>query len=389
VANLWVDTNGGSCLRQASPSGYADAQACGSWNAAYQAARPGDVVLIKGGSYPDQTVNDRPDLPLGSATIVFHPAPGESITLPGMTFFGHDFVLDGGDTVGADEPNRITFTGTNDAGRSIDVRSDIPGVPDGQHRNVTIEDVHTRNIYYTADYSTLRYSEVGPSTMSSPPFCGDLVLSGDEPVYGWVIEGNLIHDNHGDTCGGDHIDALDLYVIDGVIRGNRIWWCGTQCIFTGDPSSLLIENNMIEETNACGDGCAAPYELNVFGTNTVRYNTIEGGDRYQGTGSDTVYGNVFLSTAPYSCAGGSPPVSYDHNVFPPGSQSCGTSAKLCTPRLADGNLWTNTDRQADYHLAATDTCALGAGTNTYPARDIDQQPRPQNGTTPDAGADER
>ena len=47
---------------------------------------------------------------------------------------------------------------------------------------------------------------------------------------------NLIHDNIGTGCGSVHIDALDLYMVEGVIRGNRIWACGTQCIFTGDPA---------------------------------------------------------------------------------------------------------------------------------------------------------
>ena len=41
VANLWVDTNGGSCTRLASPGAYVDAQACVSADAAYGAASNG------------------------------------------------------------------------------------------------------------------------------------------------------------------------------------------------------------------------------------------------------------------------------------------------------------------------------------------------------------
>ena len=40
LANLWVDASGGSCVRQASPAGYVDAQAC-SWDQAYQASQSG------------------------------------------------------------------------------------------------------------------------------------------------------------------------------------------------------------------------------------------------------------------------------------------------------------------------------------------------------------
>ena len=77
-------------------------------------------------------------------------------------------------------------------------------------------------------------------------------------------------------------------------------------------------------------------------------------------------------------------------MFAPGSGACGTNAKFCTPRLAStGQLWTNVDQNADFHLASNDTCALGAGNSASVApRDIDEQTRPQGGA-PDAGADER
>jgi len=77
-----------------------------------------------------------------------------------------------------------------------------------------------------------------------------------------------------------------------------------------------------------------------MGTNIVRYNTIEGDDGYglaDRPGNSQVYGNIFLGNAYSRCAGGTNvTVIYDHNVFPPGSSNCGTAAKSCTPRLADG-----------------------------------------------------
>ncbi len=202
--------------------------------------------------------------------------------------------------------------------------------------------------------------------MGTGNLCSDLVQSADEPTKGWVIEYNIVHDNKNTGCAGAHIDAFDIYVTDGVIRGNRIWWCGTQCIFTGDPSSILIENNMIEETNACGrSGSTGPQELAVMGTTTVRYNTIEGGDGYgrdpDRPGNATIYGNIFLSRYSGCAGGGAVTASYSGNVFAPGHGRLRLELKICTPRLADGNLYTNVDRQADYHLAANDTCALGAG----------------------------
>ena len=92
-----------------------------------------------------------------------------------------------------------------------------------------IEDVHTSNIYFTADYSTVRYSEIGPHTA-----CNDLVLTGR--VRGVVVAYNLIHDNIGTRCGSVHIDALDLDMVEGVIRGNRIWACGHAVHLHGRPA---------------------------------------------------------------------------------------------------------------------------------------------------------
>jgi hypothetical protein len=58
-ANLWVDANGGTCTRSATPGSYIDAQACGSFNAAWQAASPGDTIIVKTGSYGNQSLLTR------------------------------------------------------------------------------------------------------------------------------------------------------------------------------------------------------------------------------------------------------------------------------------------------------------------------------------------
>ena len=130
-----------------------------------------------------------------------------------------------------------------------------------------VEDVHTRDVYFddNTTNNAVRYSEVGPSDFGgNGNLCADLIVTGH--TFNPVIEYNQSTTTRATGCNGAHIDALDLNVTNGIIRGNRIWWCGTQCIFSGDPGSMLIENNMIEETNACGGGCDGPQELAVMGT---------------------------------------------------------------------------------------------------------------------------
>ncbi len=390
TANVWVDTNGGSCVRQSTPGAYVDAQACGSFNAAYALASPGDTVLIKGGTYT--AFQDIQYRSIGTQPVLMQVAPNDTVTLDnGMTIRTHDLILEGGSTVGVNEPDRILVYGAVGSESAVDFGR---GNNSTNVKNVVVENVHTRDVYYddATSNNTVRYSEIGPSDFGgNGNLCADLIVTGR--TFNPVIEYNVIHDNKSTGCGGAHIDALDLNVVNGVIRGNRIWWCGTQCIFSGDSGSMLIENNMIEETNACGSGCDGPQELAVMGDVVFRYNTIEGDDGYgrdpDRPGNATVYGNVFLTK--YGCAGGGAvKVSYDNNVFPPGSSNCGTNAKFCVPRLAStGNLFTNVDQQADFHLASNDTCALGAGkASAYPAQDFDATSRPQGGAVDD-GADER
>lgn len=59
TANVWVDANGGTCVRRASPGGYVDAQACASLNAAYRAAQGWDTIDVRCGTYASQTINSR------------------------------------------------------------------------------------------------------------------------------------------------------------------------------------------------------------------------------------------------------------------------------------------------------------------------------------------
>jgi len=57
TANLWVDTNGGTCTRQATPATYVDAAACSSMQAAQTAASAGDTIRIKNGTYGSQSIS--------------------------------------------------------------------------------------------------------------------------------------------------------------------------------------------------------------------------------------------------------------------------------------------------------------------------------------------
>jgi len=107
VANLWMDSNGGTCTRSATHVAYVDADACGSLNAMYLAATScTDLGLIKAGSYAGETIakvttgcraNTNTVFPLteiargsicASACVRFDSAPSEQVTFTGQVRIG-------------------------------------------------------------------------------------------------------------------------------------------------------------------------------------------------------------------------------------------------------------------------------------------------------------
>ena len=250
LANAWVDIRGGSCSRSASPAGYRNGQACGSLDSAYQVARPGDLILVKGGAYGPQSIENRENLPIGSTPIVFEPAPGEKVSFAnGLAVFSHDVTVDGGDTLGVDELDRFTVVNGGvgvcfgSGGGDWCGGNASPGVND---RNNVIENLHAESAFFNAWGTTLRNSDIGPLNVCDGR-SDDLIkgwwVGADEtnPIHDLRIEYNLIHDNVKQGCTSDaHNDAIQYEGVGTIIRGNRIWNCGTQCIFEGASNTPPI-----------------------------------------------------------------------------------------------------------------------------------------------------
>lgn len=89
-ANLWVDTNGGTCTRSSSAMEYSDAAACATFDAAYQAASSGDTVLVRAGTYSFQTINVAS--PNKTSTVVIQAVEGATVDVAGARINGADYV---------------------------------------------------------------------------------------------------------------------------------------------------------------------------------------------------------------------------------------------------------------------------------------------------------
>src|SRR5437868_4010617 len=83
-ANVWVSPQGGSCHRDAKAAVYGASTACSDLAAAYAAARNGDLVLFRGGRYPDGDpllAARNPAVSAGRASVVMRPAAGARVVV--------------------------------------------------------------------------------------------------------------------------------------------------------------------------------------------------------------------------------------------------------------------------------------------------------------------
>lgn len=170
VANIWVDLNGGSCLRQAAPGAYNDSQACGSFTAAYNAAQANDIIMVTPGTYPKQ------DVPTGQKAVTFRGQTGAilrqlDVAAANTTFDGLD--LDAGNvkTVNAVyEPHAANITFKNGKiGNVVDEKGSLAGA---DCANCTYDNVEFHDVKIATDgvHNECLYSQAPDITVKNSKF---------------------------------------------------------------------------------------------------------------------------------------------------------------------------------------------------------------------------
>jgi hypothetical protein len=171
-ANVWVDTNGGSCART-TLAAYNDATACGSLAAAYSAAVSGDVVGVRDGSYGIQKFAGgyQSTQPSGTKTLTFKgnstgvPFSDTTTCLgpnflqihfgsPNLTFDGINTDANNTKTTGATfENNGDPFTFKN--GCIGDVKDEKGTLPTGENHTATnhmiFDNVYFHDVHIVTD----------------------------------------------------------------------------------------------------------------------------------------------------------------------------------------------------------------------------------------------
>ena len=86
VANLWVDSDGGGCVRKATASAYVSADACQSFDAAWDAMSAGDTARVRAGGYGQQVITGNKTAPtfiVGEDGVTISGATPVVVRLPG------------------------------------------------------------------------------------------------------------------------------------------------------------------------------------------------------------------------------------------------------------------------------------------------------------------
>lgn len=358
TAHLWVDTNGGTCSRNAIPQEYDDAGACGSLDAANDVCQNGETVLVKGGTYGAQTVsggNDR------TSPCLIAIAEGETATLDGgLNFSGALQVsVDGGGSRNGVNARLVTAA-MGDDDNPLVPNNQFPANANSGSRNVTLDGadfggwsmVDSQNVIY-------RNNDIGPcdSYDAQDPGARGLAYCDNGSIeycevaeigcagynQGHLIEGNLVHDfgcspsfYNGQGSDDCHWECMYVsYAKALTIRGNTFVNCsnGGNIFHTfsdGGGSfdadfgfeNYTMESNVFTRScsnsstpcggrldNASGFGHCNIYPGNDFTNVKIRFNTFLGGSGFD------------MDNA---CTMGSPGVTFTGNIRNGSTVACGT-----------------------------------------------------------------
>ncbi|MGZ6005670.1 MAG: choice-of-anchor Q domain-containing protein [Candidatus Saccharimonadales bacterium] len=372
-ANLWVDSDGGTCTRQSSAGAYVDAAACSSIEAAVAASSPGDSIAVKLGSYGNETITS-------------------SSSWPGV-----NIVADDGTTVGTLTVNGSWLTIQNMTITSLSMGHVAPAsIP----TNVTLKNVDStdgglieggRNIAWIggnigphandAD-STLGLQGIGPNCI---PGGG----AGCNPLNKVLLDGLHFTDiTRSGACISANCFSAAININNGVdgLTVKNSTFDGTNdvnagLIYFGDNNYGALAKNVTFESNFFGDPVAASDAITGGNcsnhTIALWYNTFNstaGWDNSSFSGCGSQLSSVGNIGKHPTCLSG---MTFSYNVWTNGT--CGGS-DTNTGSLGLGG-------SDGFHLT-NGSAAIDAGDpGDYPATDHDGNTR-FAGVAPDAGADE-
>jgi hypothetical protein len=330
---------------------------CLTWNRAYNAAKPGQVVEIGAGNYPLQEIKSD-FTKTAAADVVFRPAAGAPVSVSGLDVSGSHLTFESftveGDWATHNETSDVTFHNLTVHGGIFISSSSGISVIGGSVGGIK-------------DYKP-QFGAWPPGTHST----------------NILVDGVTFHDVNR-TDPSIHVECLLVGGGDGItIRNSRFQNCDVFDLSLGEMNgsgpltNVTIENNFFGGANGY---FSVQFNTNSSSlTNVLVRNNSSTQEMYLGNDIPTLtnvraVGNV-APLHQYSC---DKRIAYAYNVWQ--GARCGRTDANAPARF-------RSPATGDLHLLAK-ARAIGHGDpHSFPRRDIDGQLRPQ-GKRVDAGADER
>lgn len=377
-ANLWIDTNGGSCTRQSTAGSYVDARTCGSTTAAYAAASAGDTIAVRAGTYGRQVI------PSGSKRLTIRNARGATPVFGTTKVDASNIALTGIKIQRNDDPGPFVATlevnGANNTLDRVNVDSRFMRTPvNGRQGILNVGDHNVFKNGSTYNVVDDKGALIGGKGVTFDNFDFHDVRASNELVHNecaYSLGPNLtVKNSHFWNCA-----TMDLFIERGTWFGQPLYCC------------LTLENNVFEHSTQVSQGSWHYYSLGVHGGDVqemrnwrVVNNTFETTAGADLPAPGTVWANNIGS---WSC---NPGATYSHNV----GTKCSASDTAVSPDTSCGPpgcsrpvtapfRWANPAGH-DFHLTSRSPAINRGDPDTYPASDKDRKNR-LVGSAPDAGA---
>jgi hypothetical protein len=333
---------------------------CASLARALDVAKPGEVVEIAAGTYPEQQLTGAARPPSGRP-VVFRPASGARVEIGGLVVGAQDVELE-----------RLEVTGLY-----VDARA----------RDVVLRELTVKGALFITSAARISVlgGSVGPGTDVSSQIKAE--SGSTTPPRDIRIEGVAFHDfTRSDPSA--HVECLHVMAVERLtLRGNSFSNCEAFDVLftkfgeTGSPRDILIENNTF---SCCRSGFYSVFlgggHGEIWEDVLVRNNSA---DRGFSVSQEAVgprarvrfLSNVAPGVNPLLC--GLPGVEWDYNVWSEG-RPCGPNDRVAASGFRNA-------AAGDFRLRRG-AAAIGSGhPRSVPRVDADGRRRPQGGR-PDAGA---
>ena len=333
---------------------------CRSFDRAYHAAAPGQVVEVAAGSYPEQIMNADSSHASGG-NVTFVPASGANVSVSYIRFGRYASDM----TPGNIEFRRITLGGfISQRGSGL------------SFINTTMNG--TFNIIGTSDVS-LRGGSVGGTVGDNPAIATWEGDPQDIVPQRILIDRVLFHDMVMKTA-EDHMECLHvLDAADLTVRNSHFARCDTFDLNVGVKEfglkNVLIENNVFEPTGSRFGQSYYSLSLRLGTGITIRNNSFA--QDWAGPGQGDSISNWRVVGNAGSGSRCDSRISYSHNVWD--DWKCSSTDKQADPRFVNRD-------GGDLQLRDGSPAINAGDPGDHPAVDITGKAR---GGAPDAGAYER